>query len=60
MRRDMSGNGLSELNGGVVAGEDDAGCHGEVVPFPKAIWRPGQVGSGAFCFVNFSGFRMIA
>jgi hypothetical protein len=40
LRRDMSGNGLSELNGGVVAGEDDAvaGCHGEVVPFPEAIW----------------------
>jgi hypothetical protein len=37
MRRDMNGNGLSELNGGVVTGEDDAiaGCHGEVVPSPK-------------------------
>jgi hypothetical protein len=44
MRRDMSGNGLSELNGGVVAGEDDAvaGCHGDVVPFPEAIWRLGR------------------
>jgi hypothetical protein len=50
------GHGLSELNGCVVAGEDDAvaGCHGEVV----AIWRLGQVGSGAFCFVNFSSSRM--
>jgi hypothetical protein len=39
--RDVTGNGLSEMNGGVVAGEGDAvaGCHGEVVPFPKAIWR---------------------
>jgi hypothetical protein len=60
MRRDMSGNGLSELNGGVVAGEDDAvaGCHGEVVPFPEAIWRLGRLGSDAFCFVNLSGSRM--
>jgi hypothetical protein len=33
MRLDMSGNGLSELNGGVIAGKDDAvaGGHGEVV-----------------------------
>jgi len=39
MRRDMRGNGLSERDGGVVAGKDDAvvGCHGEVVPFPEAI-----------------------
>src|SRR5437016_14337905 len=60
MRRDMSGNGLSELNGGVVAGEDDAvaGCHGEVVSFPKAIWRLGRLGSDAFCLVNLSGSRM--
>jgi hypothetical protein len=45
MRRDMNGNRLSELNGGVVAGEDDAvaGCHREVVPFPEAIWRLGRV-----------------
>jgi len=59
-RRDMSGNGLSGLNGGVVAGEDDAvaGCYGEVVPFPEPIWRLGRVGSGAFCFVSFSGSRM--
>jgi hypothetical protein len=37
----MTGNGLSELNGGVVAGEGDAvgGCHGEAVPFSKAICR---------------------
>jgi hypothetical protein len=41
-RRDMSGNGLSELNDGVIAGEDYpvAGCHGEVVRFPTnlAAW----------------------
>ena len=38
-RVDMNGNGLSELNSDVVAGEDDAviGRHGEAVPFPKAI-----------------------
>lgn len=37
----MTGNSLPELNGGVVAGEGDAvgGCHGEVVPFSKAICR---------------------
>jgi hypothetical protein len=37
----MTGNGLSELKGGVVAGEGDAvaSCHGEVVLFPKAICR---------------------
>jgi hypothetical protein len=46
----MGGNGLPELNGGVVAGEDDAvaGCHGEVVPFCEAIWRLGRLGSSAF------------
>jgi hypothetical protein len=34
----------------VVAGEDDAvvGCHGEIVPFPKAIRRLGGVGSVLF------------
>jgi hypothetical protein len=50
----MSGNDLSQLNGGVVAGEDDAvvGRQGKVVPFFEAIWRPGQIGSGDLCFVN--------
>ncbi len=34
-----------------VAGEDDAvaGCHGEVVPFPEAIWRLGRVRSRRLC-----------
>jgi hypothetical protein len=55
-RHNMSSNGLSELNGSVVAGEDDAvaGCHGEVVTSsgegfePKAlrprdeVWRQAQ------------------
>ncbi|MGO6692266.1 hypothetical protein ACCS54_11605 [Rhizobium johnstonii] len=38
----MAGNGLPELNGGVVAGEGDAvgGWQGEVVPFSKAIFCP--------------------
>jgi hypothetical protein len=56
----MSGNGLSKLNGGVVAGEDYAvaGCHEEVVPIPETIWRLGRLGSSAFCFVNFAGSRM--
>ena len=42
---DMSGNGLAERNGCVVAGQDDAvvGCHGKVVPYPKQFggWLTG-------------------
>jgi hypothetical protein len=39
MRRDMSGDGLSEPNGGVVAGEDDAvaGCHEKSFRFPSNL-----------------------
>jgi hypothetical protein len=38
MRRNMNGNGLSELNGSMVAAKDDpvADCHGGVVHFSKS------------------------